>query len=104
LAGIELNISEAVPGDANINSVTLVTTGITSYIDMGEDGDMATEIARLEEERQEISRHAISLEKRLSNPGFIGNAPNDVIEKERDRLKRALERGERLDGILGKLS
>ena len=104
LAGIELNISEAVPGDANINSVTLVTTGVTSYIDMGEDGDMATEIVRLEEEKQEISRHAISLEKRLSNPGFIGNAPDDVIEKERDRLKRALERGERLDGILGKLS
>jgi valyl-tRNA synthetase len=104
LAGVDLSLSEAAQSNSNVNSVTLVTTGVTSYIDMGEGADMATEISRLEEEKEEISGHAISLEKRLSNPGFVGNAPDDVIEKERDRLKKALERVERLDGILSKFN
>jgi len=47
------------------------------------------EIARLEKEADNISSYVTRMEKKLSNKGFVDNAPDEVIEGERSKLADA---------------
>jgi valyl-tRNA synthetase len=85
------------------NSVSLITIGATVEIIIGADIDMDKEKARLADDKNEVSKYVRSIEGRLANSGFIENAPEEVIEKERERLGRAKERQERIEDIIQKL-
>ena len=70
---------------------------------MGESVDLVNELGRLKEESSDTDKYIQSINKRLSNEGFTSNAPEDVIQKERDRLEAALERRNRIEDLLEKL-
>ena len=59
---------------------------------------------RLQTEREEISKYISSLNKRLSNQSFVDKAPEEVVEKEKDRLQRSKDRETRINEILATLS
>ena len=44
---------------------------------------------RLQKEINNISSYVNSVRKKLSNSGFVDNAPAEVIDKEREKLKEA---------------
>lgn len=56
--------------------------------------DVGQEIARLEKERSELDFEVERLEKKLSNPGFVGKAPDEVIAKEREKLQDYMQKRE----------
>lgn len=62
------------------------------------------ERARLQKEIGSISSYVASLKKKLSNEGFVANAPEDVIEKERSKLSEAQGNLEKLSGNLDVLA
>ena len=86
------------------NGVTIVTIGATTDLIIGKDIDVREERNRIKGEQVELSKYMTSINKRLSNRGFTDNAPEEVVEKERDRLERANERHTRLEEILRKLA
>jgi valyl-tRNA synthetase len=54
------------------------------------------EAARLDKEIAKISKELVGISKKLSNEGFLGKAPADVIEKVKDKHRVLLEKQEKL--------
>jgi len=57
----------------------------------------------LDELKEHIRNEAIS-QKKLSNKQFTSKAPDEVIQREEDRLNKILERKDRLNKIIRQLS
>src|SRR5262249_38179680 len=58
--------------------------------------DFAAEKARVTKELQKLEGELAGLARRLDNPGFLGRAPAEVVEKDR---ARAAELGEKRDKL-----
>ncbi|MBI4369613.1 MAG: valine--tRNA ligase [Elusimicrobia bacterium] len=65
--------------------------------------DAARETARFRAELEELDRSVNRLKRLLSNTGFTGKAPPDVIEQERGRLQGCLQRREKFSDYLKQL-
>ena len=61
------------------------------------------EIARLEKELGNVSSYVKRMEKKLSNKGFVDNAPGEVIEGEQRKLEEAKSNLEKLQANLNVL-
>ncbi len=103
LAGIDTDKRNNISRDSTSSSVTLVTNGITASLDIGNYADAKIELDRLVKERDEVLKYTQTIERRLANSGFTANAPEEVIEKEKERLQGAVNRKERLEEILRSL-
>ena len=105
MAGIQdLEILEESIGKTSGVTINIVVNIGTAQLSLGETIDVETEFERLTEEKKSLNNYLESISKRLSNPGFVDNAPPEVVEKERDRLARSNNRMERLQDILQKFS
>ena len=105
MAGIkDLEISGESIGKTSGVTINIVVNIGTAQLSLGETIDVETEFERLTEEKKSLNNYLESISKRLSNPGFVDNAPPEVVEKERDRLARSNNRMERLQDILQKFS
>ncbi|MEI6639018.1 MAG: hypothetical protein WCL46_04820, partial [Chlorobium sp.] len=62
------------------------------------------ERARLRKEIDNIASYVVSVRRKLSNGGFVDNAPPDVIEKEREKVREAEDNLEKLNANLAVLS
>jgi len=62
------------------------------------------ERARLQKEIDNIASYVTTVRRKLSNSGFVDNAPPDVIGKEREKLSDAEDNLEKLKGNLAVLS
>ncbi len=62
------------------------------------------ERARLQKEISNITNYVASIRKKLSNSGFVDNAPPEVIEKESEKLREAEDNLEKLKCNLAVLS
>ena len=58
------------------------------------------ERVRLQKEISNISSYVTSLRKKLSNAGFVDNAPEEVIDKEREKLSEAEDNLSKLNSNL----
>jgi valyl-tRNA synthetase len=58
------------------------------------------ERVRLQKEISNISSYVTSLRKKLSNSGFVDNAPVEVIDKEREKLSEAEDNLSKLNSNL----
>lgn len=65
--------------------------GIDIYLPLGNMIDIEKEKARLKKQLEQTEGKMQGLEKRLSNKGFLQNAPEDVITKEKKALKELSE-------------
>jgi valyl-tRNA synthetase len=62
------------------------------------------ERVRLQKEIDNVSSYVVSVRRKLSNRGFVDNAPEDVVAKESEKLREAEDSLEKLRSNLAVLS
>jgi len=84
LARIEsISATETAPEDAAM----ALAGEMTLLVPLAEIIDPRTELAKLDKELARLTNDKTRLEAKLANPDFIGRAPPDVVNKERQRLE-----------------
>ena len=68
-------------------SAHMALAGMDVYVDLAELIDVPAEIARTQQEVEKITGFITAKEKKLTNANFVGRAPAEVVQKERDSLK-----------------
>lgn len=84
-------------------AVQIVTDSATVYIPLADMVDLEKEKARLQKEREKTVSEIERVEKKLANEGFVSKAPAQVIEAEREKLRRYQDTLKSLDEALAKL-
>jgi len=95
----------ATNGDSSAgkDQVTLVLTSGTVVVPLGGLVDLDVEMARLAQELSEAETNIARLEKRLTDEQFVSKAPEEVVDRERQRLVTVQERRDRIQEILARL-
>jgi len=92
--------SEEINIDNNFNSETPLPSqvGATATIYLFPDSglDKQAELKRIGKQIEQVEKYIFSLEKKLSNEKFVGNAPAKIVEKEREKLAEAKEKSAKL--------
>ena len=86
------------------STVSAVLSGATVLIPLEGLVDTTAERARLERELKECLDNLQRLTQRLGNADFTTKAPEDVVERERERLERLGERRDRVQELLAQLT
>ncbi|MFZ3131580.1 MAG: valine--tRNA ligase, partial [Desulfosporosinus sp.] len=84
-------------------AASAVLEGVEIYLPLKGLMDLDKEVARLEKGISLAILEQQSLEAKLSNPGFIGKAPAQVVAKERERLEGIVARAAALEERLREL-
>jgi valyl-tRNA synthetase len=83
------------------NTVSKTTsTGISIYVSLEGLIDKEKEISEKEKEIKNLKDYSDSIEKKLSNKNFSEKAPKEVVQKEKDKLSKALIQVEELEKYL----
>ncbi len=85
-------------------AVTVVVDGAVMAIPMEGLVDLAAERKRLSDESADAEQAIQRLNTRLNDPQFMGKAPEEVVERERERLRGLEERKVHLQELLTQLS
>ncbi len=80
---------ELLAGDPPEGTAAAVSAYAEAYMPLNELIDMGKERVRLNKELESAKSEADRLRAKLSNPGFTGKAPANVVEAEKQRLKTA---------------
>ncbi|HRX05292.1 MAG TPA: valine--tRNA ligase, partial [Anaerolineae bacterium] len=67
-------------------SASMVAGGVTIALPLADLVDLDVELARLRKELANAQKMADSTAARLANPGFVNNAPDNVITGARQQL------------------
>jgi valyl-tRNA synthetase len=78
--------------------------GFEVFLRVSDVVDLQKELAKFQKERSELEKLKESTEKKLANEGFLNNAPQEVVEKERGKLKEFSERIDKLSRYLEELT
>ena len=89
-------------GDSN-DSVSLVLSTGTVVVPLGGLVDLDRERERLATELKDVAKNLARLSTRLEDDRFLSRAPEEVVEKERERLAAAQERRDRIQDTLTRL-
>jgi valyl-tRNA synthetase len=92
LARIEVLHLESMSSDRPKGSATAVIDGAELAVPLKGVIDLSAESARLAKEKDKLEKQAAAVEKKLSNEGFLSRAPEDVILKEKEKLRETSER------------
>ena len=84
-------------------SAVTVEEGCEIYCDLAGMVDFAAERARLEKERAELQKDIDKLAKKLSNPGFLAKAAQEIIDKDTAKHADLCDQLERIDVQLAEL-
>ena len=90
-------------GERPSGSLADVLPEVTVYLPVGELIDIPKEIGRLEGELEKIEANMQRCENKLANEGFLNNAPEEVVEKERKRREEHSKRKEKIEATLDNL-
>ncbi len=85
------------------NSVSFIVKNVEYYIPLGDMVDTQEEIGKLEAELQYTSGFLASVEKKLQNERFVQNAPEAVVNKERQKMADARTKIDVLEAQLTRL-
>jgi valyl-tRNA synthetase len=86
LAGLE-SLSFAKSKDelpSDVKSAAL--PGVEVFVPMDELVDYKEELAKLQKDRDQLSKNVASQEAKLANENFVSRAPENVVQAERDKL------------------
>lgn len=86
------SVSEAAGGEGAVELV--VQEGIEVVLPLKGLFDAAKEITRLEKQQDKVQKELSGLEGRLSNPKFVDNAPEKVVQEVRHQASELKERVE----------
>ncbi|MFA6427754.1 MAG: valine--tRNA ligase [Candidatus Magasanikbacteria bacterium] len=98
----DLKIEEKTEKPAN--AIGFVESGVEVFISLEGVVDFAKEKERLTKEIAQLKGYVTVLEKKLSNKEFVNNAPAEVVEKEKNKLKEGKSKLEKLGGQLSNLT
>ena len=88
-------ITQSIKTVVQESTISIPTSGVI---------DIDLEITRLTQELKENEQYLEGLNSRLSNQGFLENAPQEVVEKERERQKEGVSRQEKINYLLKDLN
>ena len=83
----EVVISTTEPEGAG-DMISCVTHDAKMYMPMDQLVDMEKELQRIEKELEKNVKALEGIEKKLSNPGFLAKAPENVVSGEKDRAEK----------------
>jgi len=98
-----LEILTAKPEDTH-GSVPVAGNGFEAWFYIRDAVDIPKEMEKLKKEAEKQEKLRIATEKKLSNPGFTGSAPEEVVQKEREKLEEFRTRGEKIARYLKELA
>ena len=98
----QLSLGET-DGTGSDDRVSVVLPVGTVTVPLGGLVDVDRERARLRDELGELESRLAKQSARLANDAFVSKAPEDVVERERERLTRTEERRKRVLEILSRL-
>jgi valyl-tRNA synthetase len=90
-------------GSRNDEASQVIAAG-TLAMSIGDLVDIELEKSRLKEERDELTKYRRKIAGRLSNEQFLSKAPQEVVDKDKERLEDADARAARLTDLLDRLS
>ena len=98
--------SSTMSGELSVspNTVVQALTSGTLAVDLGENVDREEETRRIRAELNELQKYEQRITRNLSNENFVNRAPEEVVDREKDRLAGAQERIARLTDILDRLA
>lgn len=88
------------PSDTK-NAVTIVLSRATVSVSLAGIVDIGEVTARLESDLANATAARTALQNRLSNQDFLAKAPDEVVDKERERLSETDDRISRLRQLVG---
>jgi valyl-tRNA synthetase len=97
-------LEEGTPRPSAHTTVSAILPGATVLVPLEGLVDTSRERARLEQELQGCLENMRNLSQRLSNTDFTSKAPEDVVERERERLEHLEERRDRIQEFLAQLA
>ncbi|MBV7337933.1 valine--tRNA ligase [Chloroflexi bacterium TSY] len=91
--------------EAPSKAVTLTTGGVSIYLPLAGLVDLDAERTRLQKEIDNVAQQLTRVTGKLSNPGFVNNAPENVVERERTKQSeleiKQIQLSERLAELSG---
>ena len=92
------------PGTVEKGSVTLTMDGAVMALPLAGVVDIAAEKARLDKAMAKVAKEMGGLKGKLSNEKFLANAPDEVIEEQKERLAAAEAEAGKLEAALTRLA
>ncbi|MCY4653836.1 MAG: valine--tRNA ligase, partial [Dehalococcoidia bacterium] len=104
-AMIDLDITDATHESvaSSDRAVQALASG-TLAVSLGGLVDLGEETSRIRSELGELTKYEQRITRNLSNENFVNRAPEEVVDRERDRLAGAQQRISRLTDILDRLA
>ena len=104
-SGITLSLTSEATGSGGAgDEASQVITAGTLSMSIGDLVDIEAEKARFKDEIDELTGYRRKIAGRLSNKQFLSKAPQEVVDRDRERLDEADARAARLTDILDRLS
>lgn len=85
------------------DAVLIPTTYASVFVPLDDLIDKKEEILKLQRERKQILKQKEGVDKKLNNPSFLDKAPETVVNKEKEKLKRVSEKLEQIDKSISAL-
>ncbi|MGC9311795.1 MAG: class I tRNA ligase family protein, partial [Sediminispirochaetaceae bacterium] len=101
IGGEDLRLLEEKPDTTG--AVPAAGKGYEAFVYISDLIDVDKEKAKLEKEKLSLQKLLGGTEKKLQNRGFLDNAPEEVVEKEREKLKEFQERTAKVEYYLSEL-
>ena len=98
-----LSSLEPLEGDVPQGAVQDIIDEATIVLPIADAIDVNSEQARLEKEIAKLDDEVKHFEKKLGNEKFVANAPDAVVETEREKLADVLQARKKMDEALGRL-
>ena len=90
-------------GDPPGGAAQIVTGEATFSLPLGSLIDLSAEKARLEKDAAKIALEIERIDRKLSNEKFVTNAPDDIVEGEREKRAEFLAQARKVEAALGRI-
>ncbi|OEU46472.1 MAG: valine--tRNA ligase [Desulfobacterales bacterium C00003060] len=98
------SLQVAPPGERPTSSATSVFGACTIFVSLKGIIDFELEQARLSKDITKVSRELDGIGKKLTNEDFLRKAPQEVVQKVREKGKRLMEKKNKLENHLSTVS
>ena len=85
------------------NAVSIVTAHAKIYIPMGDLVDFEAERKRLTKEKENAEKKLAQINNKLSNPGFLAKAPQQVVDGQKAEAEKLTEKIKMIEESISKL-
>jgi valyl-tRNA synthetase len=93
----------ASPGERPKAAATAVLENAAVFVSLEGILDIDKEVMRLEKEKTKIDKELTGITKKLNNEDFLAKAPDDVVEKVREKHRGLMEKRQKLDVNMEKI-